>query len=173
MRSNFYYTLCLAACLGVSAGTNHTTFPRSSQNARTTPTKTTITELVDHAETFNGKRVQVSAVFVTDGIERSVLLEPNCNPVDLTKVTPNHPQCNRGINPWIADGVEHHPDIEAFDRALGEGMRSTADKHVVATFTGRFICKPSCSARGGRVLEIEKIENLEVTPIETRPHLPH
>jgi len=42
------------------------------------------------------------------GIERSVLTDASCG---------------RGIEPFVPDEIERHPDIEALDRALRQGMR--------------------------------------------------
>jgi hypothetical protein len=63
----------------------------------------TVCEIVENALRFVGKRVRFSAKFQSDGIEHSVLTDPDCG---------------RGIEPFVPDEVEQHPDIEAFDRAL-------------------------------------------------------
>jgi hypothetical protein len=118
---------------------------------------TTICEIVEDPLRFVGKRVRFSAKFQSDGIETSVLTDPNC--------------C-RGIEPFVPDEVERHPDIEALDRSLGQGMRSTMDKHIVASFTGRFVLRDSYSSRLRFVLNIEGIDDLKVTPIDLKPHVP-
>jgi hypothetical protein len=117
----------------------------------------TVCEIVENALRFVGKRVRFSAKFQSDGIEHSVLTDPDCG---------------RGIEPFVPDEVEQHPDIEAFDRALDQGMRGTIDKRIVATFTGRFVLRDSYSSRLGFVLNIERIDDLKVTRIDLKPHVP-
>jgi hypothetical protein len=118
---------------------------------------TTVCEIVEDPLRFVGKRVGFSARFDSDGIERSVL-------TDLS--------CGRGIEPFVPDEVEQHPDIEAFDRALGQGMRATIGKRIVATFSGRFVLRDSYSSRLRFVLNIERIDDLKVTRVDTKPHVP-
>ena len=115
--------------------------------------RTTVCEVVEDALRFVGKRVRFSARFESDGIERSVLTDPSCG---------------RGIEPFVPDEVEQHPDIKALDRALGQGMRST----IVATFTGQFVLRDSYSSRRLFILNIERIDDLKVTPVDLKPHVP-
>jgi hypothetical protein len=117
----------------------------------------TVCDVVDDPLRFAGKRVRFSAKFQSDGIENSVLTDPNCG---------------RGIEPFVPDEVEQHPDIQALDLALDEGMRGTMDKHIVATFTGRFVLRDSYSSRLRLVLNIERIDELKVTPVDLKPHVP-
>ncbi len=99
-----------------------------------------------------GKRVRFSARFDSDGIEQSVFR-------DIRR---------RDIKPFAPDEVERHPDIEALDRALNQGMRGTLDKRIVATFAGRFIVRDS--DLGLRfVLNIEQVDNLKVARIDLNP----
>lgn len=70
------------------------------------------------------------------------------------------------------ESVTWHPDIEALDRSLGQGMRATIDKRIAATFTGRFVLRDSYSSRPRFVLNIERIDHLKVTPINLKPHVP-
>jgi hypothetical protein len=116
---------------------------------------TTVCEIVEDPLRFVGKRVRFSARF--SSIEWSVLTDPSCG---------------RGIEPFVSNEVEHHPDIEAFDRALGQGMRPTIDKRIVATFTGRFVFRNSYSSRIRFVLNIERIDDLKVTRVDLMPHVP-
>src|SRR5208283_2342819 len=77
----------------------------SAQTEQTKSSKainTTVCEVVEDPLRFVGKRVRFSAKFQSDGIERSVLTDPNCL---------------RGIEPSVPDEVEQHHDIEALDRA--------------------------------------------------------
>ena len=118
---------------------------------------TTLCEVVEDALQFDGKRVRFSAKFVSDGIERSVLTDFSCS---------------RGIEPFVPDEVEHHPDIEAFDRATDTGRLGTGDRRIVGTFTGHFIVKRDSNSRLRFVLNIERIEDLKVTPVDLKPHVP-
>jgi hypothetical protein len=117
----------------------------------------TTCEIVEEALRFVGKRVRFSAKFQSDGIEHSVL-------TDL--------DCGRGIEPFVSDEVEQHPDIQALERALDKGMRGTMDKRIVAIFTGRFILRDSDSSRLRFVLNIERLDELKVTPVDLKPHVP-
>jgi hypothetical protein len=117
----------------------------------------TICEIVEDALRFVGNRVRFSAKFQSDGIEHSVLTDP---------------YCGRGIEPFVPDEVEQHPDIQALDYALDKGMRGTMDKRIVATFTGRFVLRDSDSSRLRFVLNIERIDELKVMPVDLKPHVP-
>jgi hypothetical protein len=46
------------------------------------------------------------------------------------------------------------------------------DKRIVATFTGKFVRRISRSSHTLFVLEIERIDDLQVTMIDLRPHVP-
>ena len=115
----------------------------------------TACEIVEDALRFVGKRVRFSAKFQSDGTEHSVLTDP---------------ACGRGIEPFVPDEVEQHPDIQALDRALDKGMRG--DKRIVSTFTVRFMLRDSDSSRLRFVLNIERIDELKVTPVDLKPHVP-
>jgi hypothetical protein len=132
----------------------------SAQTEQTQASKainTTVCEIVEDPLRLVGKRVRFSASFDSDGIEWTVLIDPSCG---------------RGIEPFVPDEVEQHPDIVAFDRALDQGMRGTIDKRVVATFTGRFVLRDSYSSRLRFVLNIERIDDLKVTRVDSKPHFP-
>jgi hypothetical protein len=132
----------------------------STQTEQTQASKaisTTVCEIVADPLRFVGKRVRFSAKFNSDGIEWALLTDPSCG---------------RGIEPFVPDEIERHPDIEALDRALGRGMRATIDKRIAATFTGRFVLRDSYSSRPRFVLNMERIDELKVTPINLKPHLP-
>jgi hypothetical protein len=132
----------------------------SAQTDQTQASKainTTVCEIVEDPLRFVGKRVRFCAKFVSDGIERTVLTDPSCG---------------RGVEPFVPDEVEQHPDIEAFDRALSQGMRATIDKRIVATLSGRFVLRDSYSSRLRYVLNIERIDDLKVTQVDLKPHVP-
>jgi len=119
--------------------------------------ETTVCEVVGDALRFVGERVRFSARFVSDGRHGSVLIDSNCG---------------RGIEPFVADEVEQHPDIQALDRALGKGMLGTMDRRITATFTGRFVVRDSYSSWLQYALEIERIDDLKVTLVDLKPHVP-
>jgi hypothetical protein len=145
----------------------------SPQSASQKVIDTTLGELITKSARFSGKRVQLTASFQSDGIERSVLLEPNCGLSATPKQTTSiEPQCQRGIVPRIPNEVEDHSDMQALDRVLGQGERGTRDKHVTAVFTGRFLCKPSCASPRRLILEIERVDHLEVVMRDLKPHRP-
>lgn len=121
------------------------------------PVDTTVCEIVQSTQRFDGKRVRFVADFRSDGIERSVLTDS---------------KCGRGIIPFVPDEVEHHPDVEAFDRATDTGRLGTRDRRIVATFTGRFIRNLNRASHPRFILEIERIENLQVTMVDLKPHAP-
>ena len=132
-------------------------YAQTEQTQKSKVINTTVCEIVEDPLRFVGKRVRFFARFDSDGIERSVLTASSCG---------------RGIEPFVPDEVEQHPDIEAFDRALGQGMRATIDKRIVATFSGRFVLRDSYSSRLRFVLNIERIDDLKVTRVDLKPHVP-
>ncbi len=133
--------------------------PQTKQTPLPNPINTTVCEVVGDSQRFDGKKIRFSARFASD-IERSVLTDP---------------KCSRGIIPFFPDKVENHPDIKAFDRALGQGVHGTMGKRVVATFTGRFVrqTKSSLGPCFGPcfVLEIERIDDLQVIIVDLKPHV--
>jgi len=88
---------------------------------------TTLCGIVAHPENFANKQVTLEAFFESDGLEHSIL---------------SHPGCKTGIVPYPAADGKKRPDVDAFDQAIAEGRPGTADKTVVAIFTGRFVWKP-------------------------------
>jgi hypothetical protein len=123
---------------------------------------------------FSGKRVTVLASFHSDGIHRSVLMEPNCGQLDGTSKTPppSEPQCARGVAPNFSDKLEDDPNYVSLKRALMQGDRSTMDKHITAAYTGILRCEPSCRSPQRLALKIERVENVQVLMKDMRPHRP-
>jgi hypothetical protein len=121
------------------------------------PIDTTVCEGVGDGQRFDGKKVRFIANFRSDGIEHSVLTDS---------------KCSRGIIPFVPDEFENHQDIQALDRALKQGRHGTMDKHIVATFTGRFVRQTKPSSRPRFILAIERIENLQVSMVDLKPHVP-
>jgi hypothetical protein len=164
---------CWLTCAGTFVSVAFSLSAQSKLDVPPKPIDTSVGELVANSDRFNGKTVRVRASFITDGLEHSSLEEPKCRLADaLTDESSADPECKYGVVPWVRDEVEHHPDIEALDAALAKGRRGTIDKQIVATFTGRFICKPACSSRGGRILEIEQVGELKVTKVKSKKPTP-
>lgn len=138
------------------------------------PVETTITQLIESGAKFNRKRVRVSASFHSDGIEFTLLREPNCGLPSTSKAPPQRePQCNRGVVPVDSDKAENDPGNVDLDQVLRQSGRSgTMDKHITAEFIGTFRCVPSCSSPKRLTLEIERVENLKVEMKDLRPHRP-
>lgn len=147
--------LLLAYCAGLvcfacsSYGQSQPTEPEK-------PVETTVCQLVAHCKRFDGKRVQFRASVISDGFEYTALVDA---------------ECKQGIVPQTSDEADKRPDVDAFNRALGEGKPGTASKNISATFTGRFSCKPSSSSPGHRrVIQIEQVSGLEVTKTNPAKH---
>jgi hypothetical protein len=139
------------------------------------PVETTITQLIESRAKFNDKRVRVPASFHSDGIEFTLLREPNCGQPNRTSKTPpqTEPQCSRGVVPVDSDKAENDPGNAELDRVLAEsGRAGTMDKHITAEFTGIFRCVPSCAHAKWFKLEIERVENLKVEMKDLKPHRP-
>jgi hypothetical protein len=143
---------------------------RLPQGASDKSVETTITALITKGATLSGKRVRVVASFHSDGIERSVLMEPNCG--ELEPPGANEPQCRRGVVPTESDKAEKDPGNQSLDRALAQGNRGTMDKHITAAFTGIFRCVPLCVSPKYFTLEIEQVENLSVEIKDLKHHFP-
>jgi len=139
---------CLLICL-LSGHSSQLSPPRPSIPKPEGPLKITVCEAVLRCSDLDGKQVRIRAEIQSDGLENSALVEP---------------KCSQGIEPWTAEGVEQNPDMMALDAALAKGHPGTRDKRVVATFTGLFKCQSNNSSRQKRILQIEKVEGLVVTP---------
>ena len=109
------------------------------------PASTTLCEVVNHSDRFDGKLVRFRATFISDGIDRSVLVERGCK---------------LGIVPLISAHDQTRPSVDAFNRAISQGGPGTADKTVVAMFVGRFAWKPPSK----RTLELLEVDELHVKP---------
>jgi len=165
--------LCWAVGLGLWFPTLQLTADPQTRPAK--PIGTTITALVESSAKFSGKRVRVFASFHADGIEHSVLMEPNCGQPNRTSKMPpqGEPQCGRGVVPVDSDKAENDPGNAALDRALAQSpLLGTTDKYITAQFTGIFRCVPSCASPKYLSLEIERVENLKVEMKDLKPHRP-
>ena len=168
------FSVLLCAVVVAASALRQSTDSRLPRNASDKSIETTITALVKKSAIFSGKPVRVVASFHSDGIERSVLLEPNCGLFDATSKTspPGQPQCYRGVAPTESGKGEIDRGNQDLDRVLAQGERSTRDKHITAEFTGVFRCVPSCASPKYFTLEIERVENLKVEMRDLKPHRP-
>ena len=115
------------------------------------PTATTFCEIVRYSDRFDGRSVRFRASVVSDGIDHTALADPKCGP--------------RTIIPRISEEASDRADIQQFrDAVFLQKPRGTAFKHVSATFTGTFTWDGKV-----RVLQVEKIEALTVTPRDPKP----
>ncbi len=117
------------------------------------PISVTLCEVAAHPDRFDGKLVRFRASFVSDGMDHSILVQRGCK---------------RGIVPYAAPDNKQRPDVDAFDRAIETGAPGTADKKVVAVFTGRFVWKPPSK----RIIELEGVADLQVTSIKRKGSKP-
>jgi hypothetical protein len=84
---------------------------------------TSVCRIVANPQNFDGKVVRFTADFESDGIERSVLVDPACS--------------NQGIAPY-EDSTLPSSERAEFDRAIYSGRPGTLDKQISAVFFGRF-----------------------------------
>ena len=162
--------LTLLAGLGLSSSTPQ--LSAAPQKRLSKPIEGTITELVESSARFGGKRVRVPASFHSDGIHRSVLMEPSCGQPKPT-VPAKEPDCGTSVVPVDSEKAENDPGNAELDRALAQNPRlGTMDKYITAEFTGIFRCVPSCKSPKYFKLEIERVENLKVEMKDIKPHRP-
>lgn len=164
--------LCMIVALPCALGLQRTD-ARPPQNSDKSTT-TSITTLIKKSGIFSGKRVTVSASFHSDGIHTTVLMEPNCGRFDGTSKSPppGQPQCFRGVVPLDTDKNENDAGTNELYRVMERGLRGTEDKYITAEFTGIFRCDPSCRSPKQFVLDLERVEDLNVVMKDLRPHRP-
>lgn len=120
--------------------------------------RTSFCEVRQHPERFIGKRVSFHARVLSDGIERTVLV----NEVENV--------CQGGIVP-ITDAASAASKVadEKLVDALSTGGPGTLDKEITATFTGllsmgepeQYMLAPG---RKIPVLTVEAVENIRIQP---------
>jgi hypothetical protein len=101
---------------------------------------------------YNGKLIRVRAQVESDGIEHTVLLDPE-------------KRCNKGVIPWTkrtSDGSDPFAPID--DAIYRRGQFGTIDKKIVATFTGTFRSKRNKEHL--IILEIESVTDVNVSILE-------
>jgi hypothetical protein len=106
--------------------------------------RTTVCAVVQKPSEFNGKRIQFSARFESDGMDNSLLTSTGCK---------------FGISPFEATTHQNASELAALDAALERGMAGTIDKTITAVFVGIFEFGPQ--AQFPRVLHIERVMNLK------------
>lgn len=118
-----------------------------------TPIRTTICELSKSPGTFDNKRVLVHAEFVTDHIERSLLIDKDCP--------------GAAILPYLS---EKAIGAAAFDDASSVRSPINLDQSVTATFTGTFhlaerpeMCMQQNKEICRRSIEIDTVDDLILT----------
>lgn len=122
-----------------------------SQPVGEQPVVTTVCDLVTQPQHFDGRIVRIQARYESDGMEQSTLMDSKCP--------------NVGVAP-----SGHFRDLKvggAFFAALQKGCAGTFDKQVTATWTGTYHWQPENKPGSGRLLrwlDVQKIDDLEVTP---------
>lgn len=115
------------------------------------PIVTTFCEIVLHSERFDGRPVRFRSSVVSDGIDHTALADSKCG--------------SRTIIPRISEEASDRSDIQQFrDAVFLQKPRGTAFKQVSATFIGFFTLDGKL-----RVLQVEKVQELTVTPREAKP----
>jgi hypothetical protein len=127
----------------------------SSLNAQTNldkPMNTTICKIVIHCGTYDGKIVRFRASVWSDWFEKIALSDP---------------KCDGGIIPLVSQKSLEKPDVQAYYNEVVKGKPGDWDLLITATFTGRLICESnSPKYTGHRIIQIDKVENLEVKRTE-------
>jgi hypothetical protein len=161
------------ACVFMLSGPHSHRERADSEHRDVKPPETTVTELLASSIKFSEKGVRMRASYHSDGIDRDVLMEPNCGRfAGTSRAAPaGEPQCARGIVP--VDKTENDPGMQDLVRASKQGDRGTMDKHITAEFTGIFRCAPSCVSPKYFSLEIERVEDLKVEMKDLKPHRPN
>lgn len=136
--------LCIAPCITAQH------IPQAHQQ---TPISTTICELSKSPSTFDKKRVLVHAQFVTDHIERSLLIDKDCP--------------GEAILPYLSGKAI---GAAAFDDASSVRSPINLDESITATFTGTFhfaekpeICMQRNKEICRRSVEIDTVDDLILT----------
>lgn len=124
---------------------------QQGQSAGAEPIVTTFCDIVRNSERFDGRLVRFRSSVVSDGIDHTALSDPKCGP--------------RTIIPRISEEASDRSDIQRFrDAVFLQKPRGTAFKHVSATFTGVLSWDGKV-----RVLQVEKVQELTVTPRDAKP----
>jgi hypothetical protein len=120
--------------------------------------KVTVCEVTQSPEKFLGKRISFHAEVMSDGIERTVLVD------DIAS-------CGRGMTPVSIDGNARSEKASAeLTNAISRGHPGTIDKSIRGDFVGLFSLVPpqtvglSPHFKRVGVLRLESLSSLEVVP---------
>jgi hypothetical protein len=122
--------------------------------------QTNICEIRLHPERFLGKRVSFHAQVMSDGIERTVLIDGN-------------PECKLGLTPLTIEGdADSERAADKLSAAIFQGHPGTLDKRIEADFVGIFsMQKPetvgmSSAFKDVGVIRVQSVENLKISQLE-------
>jgi hypothetical protein len=135
-------------CIAYSLTAQHV--PQAHQEA---PIRTTICDISRIASTFDKKRVVVHAQFVTDHIERSLLIDKDCP--------------DAAILPYLSGKAI---GAAAFNDASSVTPPTNLDESITASFTGTFhfaeqpeMCMQLNKEICRRSIEIDRVDDLILT----------
>jgi hypothetical protein len=118
--------------------------------------KVTVCEVTQSPEKFLGKRISFHAEVISDGIERTVLVDDTAS-------------CERGMTPLSIEGdARSKKAIAQLTNAIFRGHPGTIDKSIRGDFVGLFALVPpqtvglSPHFKQVGVLKLESLSSLEV-----------
>jgi hypothetical protein len=126
-----------------------------SNNAAVRPIETSMCQVVQSPASFDGKLVRFRAEFITDHMERSILIDKDC--VD-----------SGGILPYLAS--DDIPGGRSFSDAIAIRNPATLDEALLITVTGIFhyaakpeMCMFQDQEQCKRSIKMTRIQNLTLT----------
>jgi hypothetical protein len=126
--------------LGIVRGFCIALLAATSSAASAREVRTTLCELVSHGQPLSGQRVRFTAIYLTDLLERTVLLDKHCPKVHLT--------------PY--DSIEPpDPSVKKFDDAVRGRIGDLELRQFVVDVSGRFTWHGHDESTGS--LEIQKV----------------
>jgi hypothetical protein len=118
-------------------------FPAYAANGVGKPMEATVCSISDDPTHFAGKNVVVSGQLESDGIERVVLTDKDCDRYGIAISTP-----------------EHFAGEESFIKAFSVGHPGTLDKTITGTFIGKFRWQPGKVPK--RILVLQEARGVTV-----------
>jgi hypothetical protein len=115
----------------------------SHSQAKNAAIKTTVCVVAAEPSKFEGKLLEITAQFESDGIERTVLIDQNCKNYGIAPLSPRH---------YISES--------ALTDALHKGYPGTLDKTITGTFIGTFNSYPGKIPN--RTLSLQEVRNVTV-----------
>lgn len=126
--------------LGIAKGGCIALLAVTSSAAPAREVRTTLCELISHGQPLSGQRVRFTAIYLTDLMERTVLLDKRCPKVRLI--------------PY--DSIEHpDPSVKRFDDAVRGRIDDLKLRQFVVDVSGRFTWHGHDEPYGS--LEIQKV----------------